>query len=81
MVGLNSSNFAIASLVNIKTSAAEDSSLTESDKKSISNGITFDATSGNLIQHECNVLTSNCLYLLVSSTSPFEPDPEVLFIS
>ena len=83
IVGLKWSNLAIASLVNTKTSAAEASSFTESDKNSISNGITFGATSGNLIQQECKVRTKSCLYFPVSDSSTRlpAPVPEVLLIS
>lgn len=83
MVERKCSNLAMASRVKISTSEAEASSLTESDRNSIRRGMTVAATSGNLMQHECNVRTRSCLYLLVSSTSPRAPAPvpEVLLIS
>lgn len=65
--GLKLSNFCIASLTKTNTSPAANSLL--SDKNSIRTGITAPATSGNLIQQECRVLTSNCLYFPVSSCS------------
>uniref|UniRef100_A0A1A9WVA9 Uncharacterized protein n=1 Tax=Glossina brevipalpis TaxID=37001 RepID=A0A1A9WVA9_9MUSC len=54
-------NFCIASRIKIKTSAAANSLV--SDKNSTNTGITLPATSGNLMEHECKVLTNSWRYL------------------